>query len=84
MPCYEYRCRKCGQLREEFHRHEEIVYLKCYQCNGAMDRIISAPNFILPVYRHSELIEKNDGGSKDKDKFESRKHYTEKLNLIKE
>lgn len=82
MPCYEYRCRKCGTLRDEFHRHEEVIYAKCHQCNTSMDRIISAPNFILPVYRHSELVEKKDAGEKGLQ--ESQRHYTEKLNLIDE
>lgn len=52
------------------------------QCGARMERIISAPNFILPVYRHSELVEKKDAGEKGLQ--ESQQHYTEKLNIIDE
>jgi putative FmdB family regulatory protein len=72
MPIYQYRCRTCGELRDEWHKHEEVVFMHC-QCGDRMDRIISAPNVIMPVYRAEELVNKKDGGNAEQD-------YKRKLN----
>jgi hypothetical protein len=43
-----------------------------------MVRLISAPNFVLPVYRHEELVNKKDTANAE----HCEKEYTRKLNLI--
>lgn len=65
MPIYEYRCLNCGAVRDEWHKHDEIVAVIC--CDLLMERQISAPNFILPVYRAEELVKKKDGGDAERD-----------------
>ena len=61
MPVYQYKCRKCNKVTEEFSQiqHSEQV-IDCAQpmCIGMADRIISLSHFQfadgLPSYQHDE------------------------------
>jgi putative FmdB family regulatory protein len=42
MPLYEYECPECGATLEKYFKVEEYkTQIKCYCCNGSMERIIS-------------------------------------------
>jgi putative FmdB family regulatory protein len=47
MPIYEYRCRDCDNVFEEWHRGYEEKEITCPQCNGVARRLISNTAFIL-------------------------------------
>ena len=72
MPIYEYRCKECKAVCDIMHKMDEEPFIKCYTCGRKMKRMISAPNFILPVYRAEELVRKKDTKHAERD-------YTRKL-----
>ena len=48
MPIYEYRCRKCGNVFEEWVKTFESAELEaCPQCGGESERILSNTSFKL-------------------------------------
>lgn len=53
MPTYEYRCLKCNNIFEEFHKvNETPLMLKCKNCkqglnNKEFEKVISKSSFIL-------------------------------------
>lgn len=47
MPIYEYRCRDCEQIFEEWQRNHEDVEAPCPVCGGEAQRIISNTSFVL-------------------------------------
>lgn len=60
MPVYEFKCMKCGAVRDEYHKNREVQEAKCV-CGGPMRRLVSAPNFRISVNRPEDLFKKKDG-----------------------
>lgn len=46
-PLYEYFCDKCKIMKEIRHRISENPEIICERCGSKMNRLISAPSFIL-------------------------------------
>jgi putative FmdB family regulatory protein len=40
MPTYEYKCKKCGHLFEEFQKMSDPPLKKCPKCKGKVERLI--------------------------------------------
>lgn len=49
------------------HPMEHTEPFKCYTCGKKMKRLISAPAFIMTVYRPEELLKKKDTKHSDRD-----------------
>ncbi len=48
MPIYEYRCKECHQVFEEWCKNFEETHAKpCPICRGNADRIVSNTSFVL-------------------------------------
>ena len=47
MPVYEYQCKDCGHIFEEWQKNFEDHELKCPICTGLSKRVISHSGFIL-------------------------------------
>ena len=47
MPIYEYRCSRCDDIFEIFHKIDEDCKVACPKCLAPAKKLISAPNFIL-------------------------------------
>lgn len=48
MPIYEYRCKECHQIFEEWVRHaNDETTRKCPVCDGESARIMSNTSFVL-------------------------------------
>lgn len=43
MPLYEYRCQKCGATVEKIQKFSDAPLVKCEQCGGRLERVLSAP-----------------------------------------
>lgn len=47
MPIYEYQCKQCGTVFEEWQSGFEERELPCPECQGASARMISNTSFVL-------------------------------------
>ena len=47
MPTYEYRCDDCGHQFEAFQKITDDPIGTCPQCEGHVQKLIAATNFIL-------------------------------------
>lgn len=48
MPIYEYGCKACGNIFEEWHQHaDDIQEEPCPKCKHAAHRLISNTSFVL-------------------------------------
>ena len=47
MPIYEYRCKDCEQIFEEWQTNHEDRSVQCPVCGGESERIISNTSFVL-------------------------------------
>lgn len=47
MPIYEYCCKKCNQMFEEWLKEFDVASMPCPHCGGEGERMISMPSFIL-------------------------------------
>jgi putative FmdB family regulatory protein len=47
MPIYEYRCNRCDEVFEIFHKIDEDCKVTCPKCLRPAKRLISATNFVL-------------------------------------
>lgn len=47
MPIYEYRCIKCGHVRETFQKFSDPPLGECELCHGKMKKLISQSTFHL-------------------------------------
>ena len=48
MPLYEYRCKNCGKIIEQYHHHVGAPgQIKCPVCHDKAKRIISQTSFAL-------------------------------------
>ena len=47
MPVYEYRCNRCREIFEIFHKIDEEVKVACPKCLAPAKKLISATSFIL-------------------------------------
>lgn len=47
MPIYEYHCKKCDNVFEEFQKGFEERSVQCPKCAGDAERLISNTSFIL-------------------------------------
>ncbi|MFQ5743617.1 MAG: FmdB family zinc ribbon protein [Acidobacteriota bacterium] len=43
MPIYEYECRRCGHRFELLQKFSDRPVRKCPECDGKVERLISAP-----------------------------------------
>lgn len=43
MPLYEYRCKQCGHQFEKIQSFSAPELKECPECNGEVERLISAP-----------------------------------------
>lgn len=44
MPIFEYRCTKCGVIREAIVLRADDAPVECGACKGKLEKIISAPS----------------------------------------
>lgn len=47
MPIYEYRCKECQQIFEEWQHDFSEREVPCPVCNGNANRLISSTSFVL-------------------------------------
>ena len=47
MPIYEYRCKECQQVFEEWQKDFAEHEFSCPVCGGASERLISNTSFVL-------------------------------------
>lgn len=47
MPIYEYRCPKCGRVKENFQRDYAEHNIVCLRCHEVMPKVVSSSNFHL-------------------------------------
>lgn len=47
MPIYEYCCKKCNQVFEEWLKEFDVQSMPCPHCGGEGERMLSMPSFIL-------------------------------------
>ena len=47
MPIYEYKCEKCGFVKEIIHKISENPEVSCPECCGTMSKLISPAAFHL-------------------------------------
>jgi putative FmdB family regulatory protein len=47
MPTYEYRCEPCLKIYRVHHSMSETPDIRCPECDGGTERLISAPNLSL-------------------------------------
>lgn len=47
MPIYEYKCKKCGEEFEVFHKMTDCDVKNCKFCNGPVNKLISLSSFQL-------------------------------------
>ena len=47
MPIYEYRCKNCNSVFEEWLKEFDVSTMPCPHCQGEGERMISMPSFIL-------------------------------------
>jgi putative FmdB family regulatory protein len=79
LPLYEYRCLKCGTHIERIQKFSDSPLVKCGQCGGKLERLISASAiqfkgsgwYVTDYARKSAPAEatssgKNDAAPKDK------------------
>lgn len=66
MPTYEYECKNCNKVFEEFQSIKEKPLEKCPTCNGKVKRLLSGgthfifkgTGFYITDYRKPEYKEK--------------------------
>lgn len=59
MPFYNYGCEKCGNVQEERHGMNESPIIKCSNCKGKMDKLITA-DFSFKFGHFKSRAEKKD------------------------
>lgn len=47
MPIYEYQCKECDHVFEDWQKGFEDKSVPCPECEGESDRLISSTSFIL-------------------------------------
>ena len=47
MPIYEYKCTKCGQIKEAIQNFSDKPLKKCNHCSGKLHKLISQSTFHL-------------------------------------
>lgn len=47
MPIYEYKCKKCGEEFEVFHKMTDCDVKSCKFCRGPVSKLISLSSFQL-------------------------------------
>lgn len=47
MPIYEYCCKKCNKVFEEWLKEFDVSTMPCPHCDGEGERMLSMPSFIL-------------------------------------
>ncbi|MFZ3114470.1 MAG: zinc ribbon domain-containing protein [Syntrophales bacterium] len=47
MPIYEYKCKKCGEEFEVFHKMTDNDVKSCKHCRGPVNKLISRTSFQL-------------------------------------
>ncbi len=47
MPIYEYKCKKCGNEFEVFHKMSDTEVKSCKFCRGPVQKLISLSSFQL-------------------------------------
>jgi len=85
MPTYEYECKKCGHVFEEFQKMSDKPICKCPKCSGRVIRLpgrgagiifkgsgFYATDYRSESYRKRERAEKAGGGEKSSGSEKSR------------
>jgi len=91
MPTYEYECKKCGHVFEEFQKMSEKPVCKCPRCSGPVVRLpgrgagfifrgsgFYATDYRSESYKQKQKADKPTGVEKVKDKDEKHKLGEEK------
>jgi putative FmdB family regulatory protein len=47
MPTYDYQCKKCGNIQEEFHSINDKPSILCKVCNSECEKIFSTGGTFL-------------------------------------
>lgn len=68
MPMYEYRCKRCETIFEEYQGINDKPLKKCPHCNGNVVRLISAPNVSAGPKTVGVLAENNANRMSDDEK----------------
>ena len=55
MPTYDYKCKKCGDTHEEFHRHDQKPRIKCPECGELCVRLFGTGT--RPIFKGSGFYE---------------------------
>ncbi|MFA5163824.1 MAG: zinc ribbon domain-containing protein [Patescibacteria group bacterium] len=66
MPLYEFKCKGCGDITEEYkNMSSKCRYIKCKSCGGSMVKIISRPNLITDTnFGYTGKFDSRLGGGK--------------------
>ena len=59
MPTYSYRCKKCGEELDEFHKVDDRYNQECPECGNKMQIVIKPlPFHIFEPFWHPNLDKK--------------------------
>lgn len=47
MPLYEFQCKKCNYIFEEFFKPRTVLAMECPKCKGLAEKVISKSNFVV-------------------------------------
>ncbi|SDN45051.1 putative regulatory protein, FmdB family [Desulfonauticus submarinus] len=69
MPIYEYQCKECGHVFEEWQKNFDEQDIPCPVCGGSTHRLISNTSFVLKgsgwyVTDYCSRSSANNGGGK--------------------
>jgi putative FmdB family regulatory protein len=71
MPSYDYRCKKCGHRFEAFQKITDEPLMKCPQCSGQVERLISGGNGLIFKGSGFYITDYKSGNEKKETKAES-------------
>ncbi|RMF61629.1 MAG: zinc ribbon domain-containing protein [Calditrichaeota bacterium] len=81
MPTYEYRCKDCGHLFEEFQSIKDLPIEECPVCHGKAERLISGGSglifkgsgfYITDYQRKSNGTTNNQSSSRESSKTDKK------------
>lgn len=66
MPTYDYQCKSCGYVFEEFHMMSDPAVETCPKCSGQVERLIGGGAGI--IFKGSGFYVTDNGNSKKSEK----------------